>query len=60
MCGRFTLRSRADDVVPFQDSVELITNSRLPESALIEVGQDHRLADPELLEALLRAIEGTG
>jgi alpha-beta hydrolase superfamily lysophospholipase len=52
------LHSRADDVVPFQDSVELLFESGLPESALIEVGQDHRLADPEPLESLLRAVEG--
>jgi hypothetical protein len=56
--GTQILHSRADDVVPFADSVELTTNSRLPETALIEVGQDHRLADPEPLEALLRAVEG--
>jgi pimeloyl-ACP methyl ester carboxylesterase len=58
--GTKILHSRADDVVPFQDSVELIANSRLPESALIEVGRDHRLADPEPLEALLWAVEGQG
>lgn len=58
--GTTILHSRADDVVPFQDSVELITNSRLPETALIEVGRDHRLADPGPLEALLRAVEGQG
>ena len=52
------LHSRADDVVPFEDSVELLSVSGLPETALIEVGQDHRLADPEPLEALLRAVEG--
>jgi hypothetical protein len=51
------LHSRADDVVPFEDSVDLISISGLPNSALIEVGQDHRLADPEPLEALLRAVE---
>ena len=56
--GTLILHSRADDVVPFQDSVELIANSRLPETALIEVGRDHRLADPEPLEALLRGVEG--
>ena len=55
--GTKTLHSRADDVVLFADSVELTTNSRLPETALIEVGRDHRLADPEPLEALLRAVE---
>jgi fermentation-respiration switch protein FrsA (DUF1100 family) len=52
------LHSRADDVVPFEDSLDLISKSGLPKSALIEVGQDHRLADPEPLEALLRAVDG--
>ncbi|MCH7688729.1 MAG: alpha/beta hydrolase [Planctomycetes bacterium] len=51
------LHSRQDDVVPFRDSRELIRNSGLPESALIEVGNDHRLADPEPLEAMLAACE---
>ena len=58
--GTVILHSRADNVVPFKDSVELLSKSGLPASALIEVGQDHRLADPEPLEALLRAIEGRG
>jgi pimeloyl-ACP methyl ester carboxylesterase len=58
--GTQILHSRADDVVPFADSVELILMSGLPETALIEVGQDHRLADAEPLEALLRAVEGRG
>ena len=49
------LHSRDDDVVPFQNSEELIANSGLPPEALIEVGDDHRLADPEPLEAMLRA-----
>ena len=49
------LHSRQDDVVPFADSEELIKNSGLPESALIEIGDDHRLADPEPLEAMLDA-----
>ncbi len=56
--GTGILHSPADDVVPFADSVELRTNSWLPDTALIEVGRDHRLADPEPLEALLRAVEG--
>ena len=51
------LHSRADDVVPFADSEELARNSGLPASALIEVGDDHRLADPEPLAAMLRACE---
>jgi hypothetical protein len=51
------LHSRADDVVPFGDSEELVRNSELPASALIEVGSDHRLADPEPLVAMLKACE---
>ena len=54
--GTLILHSRADDVVPFADSIELLSKSGLPEPALIEVGRDHRLADPEPLEALLRAV----
>jgi len=51
------LHSRADDVVPFADSEELARNSGLPASALVEIGSDHRLADPEPLAAMLRACE---
>jgi alpha-beta hydrolase superfamily lysophospholipase len=51
------LHSRADDVVPFENSEELIRNSSLPESTLIEIGTDHRLADPEPLAMMLRACE---
>jgi hypothetical protein len=49
------LHSRADDVVPFADSEELVRTSGLPASTLIEVGSDHRLADPEALAAMLQA-----
>ena len=58
--GTVILHSRADDVVPFADSEELVRNSGLPASALIEVGDDHRLADPEPLGAMLKACEGRG
>lgn len=51
------LHSRADDVFPFAESEELIRNSGLPASALIEVGTDHRLAEPEPLAAMLRACQ---
>lgn len=51
------LHSRADDVVPFADSRELVRNSGLPAWTLIEVGSDHRLADPETLAAMLRVCE---
>jgi alpha-beta hydrolase superfamily lysophospholipase len=52
------LHSRSDDVVPFADSEELVRNSGLPAHALIEVGTDHRLADPEPLAAMLKACTG--
>jgi hypothetical protein len=48
------LHSRADDVVPFADSEELVKNSGC---ALIEVGNDHGLADSESLAAMLKACE---
>ena len=49
--------SRQDDVIPFADSEELVTNSGLPPETLIEVGDDHRLADPEPLKMMLEACE---
>ena len=51
------LHSRADDVVPFADSLELLRNSRLPSELLIEVGADHRLAAPEPLAAMLTSVD---
>lgn len=48
------LHSRADDVIPFADSEELAKDSG---ATLIEEGNDHRLADPEPLEAMLRECE---
>ncbi len=53
--GTVILHSRADDVVPFADSEEL---ARTSGATLIEVGTDHRLADPEPLAAMLRACAG--
>jgi hypothetical protein len=49
------LHSRADDVVSFADSEELVRNSGLPVYTLVETGSDHRLADPESLEMMLEA-----
>lgn len=51
------LHSRADDVIPFADSEELARNSG---ATLVEVGTDHRLAEPEPLAAMLRACEEQG
>ena len=52
--GTTILHSRADDVIPFADSEELAKGSG---ARLIEVGSDHRLADPEPLAAMLEACE---
>lgn len=52
--GTMILHSRADDVIPFADSEELAKDSG---ATLIEVGNDHRLAAPEPLEAMLSACE---
>lgn len=48
------LHSRGDVVIPFVDSEELARNSG---ATLIEVGTDHRLAEPEPLAAMLWACE---
>ena len=51
------LHSRKDDVIPFSDSEELIRSSHMWPDALIEVGDDHRLADPEPLRVMLASCE---
>jgi hypothetical protein len=56
--GTVILHSEADDVIPVAESRELVWISGLPESALIVVGNDHRLADPVPLDAMLEACEG--
>jgi hypothetical protein len=55
--GTVILHSRADDVIPLSDSEELVRNSGLLASALVEVGNDHRLADPEPLAKMLDTCE---
>lgn len=51
--GTIILHSRADDVIPFIDSEELARNSG---ATLIEVGNDHRLANADSLKALADAV----
>ncbi len=58
--GTVILHSEADDVIPIADSRELARISGLPDSALIIVGGDHRLADPEPLRTMLEACERAG
>jgi hypothetical protein len=53
--GTVILHSEADDLIPIADSRELVRNSGLLEAALIVVGNNHRLADPEPLQAMLEA-----
>jgi len=53
--GTTILHSRKDEVIPFADSEELVIQSGLPASALIETGNDHRLADTESLQNMLAA-----
>jgi hypothetical protein len=53
--GTVILHSRADEVIPFAESELLARNSGLPPGALLEVGSDHRLADPASLHAMLEA-----
>jgi hypothetical protein len=50
--GTVILHSLTRHVVPFADSEELVRNSGLPATALVEVGDDHRLADPEPLRRM--------
>lgn len=60
--GTLILHAPADDIIPFEDSRELIRHSGLPESALIATGHEHRLADPESLQAMLAVVlrQGAG
>jgi hypothetical protein len=59
MADTVILHSRADDVIPFVDFEELVKDSGLPSYTLMEVGGDHRLADPESLELMLEAALGS-
>jgi hypothetical protein len=52
--GTVILHSRADDVIPFAESEQLAAASG---ARLIEIGNDHRLADPKPLAAMLKACE---
>lgn len=49
------LHSRQDDVIAFEDSQQLVSRKGGWPARLLEVGVDHRLADPEPLAAMLEA-----
>lgn len=50
------LHSPHDRVIRFEDSVRLVRNSGLPESALIPAGADHFFCDEPGLRRLLKAV----
>lgn len=55
------LHAIADEVIPYCDSQELLKLSGMSEeTSLITTGQDHRLATPESLQALLQAVTRIG
>ncbi len=56
--GTIIIHSRADDVIPYAHSEELLRASGLPRTALVEIGEDHRLATPAPLAIMLAACEG--
>lgn len=49
------IHSSKDEVVAYQDSLELVKESGVDAGCLWTVGNDHRLADSEALEALEKA-----
>jgi pimeloyl-ACP methyl ester carboxylesterase len=53
-CRSIIVHSRYDDVVPFEDSIELCLNS--PGLSIIPGGLDHRLNDWQARKALERAL----
>jgi alpha-beta hydrolase superfamily lysophospholipase len=55
--GTIILHAKADETIPFADSRELLRNSGLPSDSLIEVGHEHRLADPDSLKKMLAVVE---
>ena len=49
--------SEAADVTYFTSSEKVVADSGLPPETLVEVGNDHRLADAEPLAKMLGACE---
>jgi len=54
------LHSPHDDLVPIDDSRELLQNSGLPEDRLLAVGEDHRMIDEAAFLALVKLVESFG
>ena len=51
------LHAAADAVIPLSDSRELLRRSRLPDEALVIIGDDHNMTDPAAFGALRAAVE---
>jgi len=51
------LHSERDEVVPIEDSRELVRRNGLTEDRLVVVGENHRMVDDAAFGALLEAIE---
>jgi fermentation-respiration switch protein FrsA (DUF1100 family) len=54
------LHSAGDDLVPLEDSRELLRLCRLPDTSLVVVGEDHTMIDEDVLNALLGAVRAAG
>lgn len=54
------LHSPYDELVPIEDSRELLRNSGLADDRLVAVGEDHRMIDEGAFVALLEAVECYG
>jgi len=55
--GTRILHSEHDEVVPVEDSRELVRESGLPEEHLVVVGENHKMTDEAAFGALLELIE---
>jgi hypothetical protein len=56
-CGGIVIHCREDAEVPYEDSEEL---SKLTGATLITCGENHRMNDPDALEAILDAVRWCG
>ena len=51
------LHAEPDEDVPIGDTLEVIRESGFDPSALVEVGENHRMTDPQSWASLVDAIE---
>ncbi|MEI7867167.1 MAG: hypothetical protein WCI11_04685 [Candidatus Methylumidiphilus sp.] len=58
--GTQILHSREDEVIPFDETLELLRTSGLDESALTVTGENHRLFDPVSLADMDAAVSRSG